>query len=124
MATAAQLITAAALRRTESRGGHYRSDRPDTDPRQATRTFITLDANRAASRSRRERTIRENCRHDLPAPAPTPFLSPLEIDAAVMPRSPRISAAPATSPPFRDRAGTAATAGVKPASPESSPGSS
>ena len=43
MASAALLVTAAALRRTESRGGHYRSDCPDTDPRQATRTFITLD---------------------------------------------------------------------------------
>ena len=42
MTTAATLIAAAALRRTESRGGHYRSDIPDTDPAQATRTLISL----------------------------------------------------------------------------------
>ena len=29
MATAALLVTAAALRRTESRGGHFRSDVPE-----------------------------------------------------------------------------------------------
>ncbi len=55
MATAALLITAAALRRTESRGGHYRSDCPDTDPRQATRTFITLDQARGIAQPRGER---------------------------------------------------------------------
>jgi L-aspartate oxidase len=43
MATAALLVTAAALQREESRGGHYRSDFPKTDPKQATRTFLTLD---------------------------------------------------------------------------------
>jgi L-aspartate oxidase len=43
MATAALLVTAAALRREESRGGHYRSDFPKTDPARARRTFITLD---------------------------------------------------------------------------------
>lgn len=43
MATAALLVTAAALKRNESRGGHYRSDFPETDPKQATRTFLTLD---------------------------------------------------------------------------------
>jgi L-aspartate oxidase len=55
MATAAQMITAAALRRTESRGGHYRSDWPKTDPKQAQRTFMTLDEVRgiAASLSQR-----------------------------------------------------------------------
>jgi L-aspartate oxidase len=43
MATAALLIAAAALQRTESRGGHFRSDCPNSDPQQARRSFITLD---------------------------------------------------------------------------------
>jgi L-aspartate oxidase len=43
MTTAALMITAAALKREESRGGHYRSDFPNTDPKQATRTYLTLD---------------------------------------------------------------------------------
>ena len=34
-------VTAAALTRRESRGGHYRSDYPDTDPA-GTRSFMTL----------------------------------------------------------------------------------
>jgi L-aspartate oxidase len=42
MAAAAMLVTAAALRRTESRGGHFRSDFPKGDPAQAKRTFLTL----------------------------------------------------------------------------------
>jgi L-aspartate oxidase len=42
MATAALLVTAAALGREESRGGHYRSDFPETNPALAKRTFITL----------------------------------------------------------------------------------
>jgi L-aspartate oxidase len=42
MATAALLIAAAAWKRQESRGGHYRSDYPQPDPAQANRTFITL----------------------------------------------------------------------------------
>jgi L-aspartate oxidase len=46
MATAALLVTAAALQREESRGGHYRSDFPKTDPKQAKRTFLTLDGAR------------------------------------------------------------------------------
>ena len=51
MATAALLVTAAALRRTESRGGHYRSDFPQSDPSQAKRTFLTLDDARAIAAS-------------------------------------------------------------------------
>jgi L-aspartate oxidase len=46
MATAALLVTAAAWRRRESRGGHYRSDHPDPSP-QARRTSLTLDEARA-----------------------------------------------------------------------------
>jgi L-aspartate oxidase len=42
MAATATLIAAAALKRTESRGGHHRDDYPDSDPNQAERTRITL----------------------------------------------------------------------------------
>jgi L-aspartate oxidase len=42
MALAALLIAAAAWRRTESRGGHFRSDFPHADPKQATRSYLTL----------------------------------------------------------------------------------
>ena len=42
-AEAALLIAAAAHNRTESRGGHFRTDFPKTDPAQAQRSFITLD---------------------------------------------------------------------------------
>jgi L-aspartate oxidase len=47
MATAALLVTAAALAREESRGGHYRADFPKTDPAQAQRTFMRLADARA-----------------------------------------------------------------------------
>ena len=43
MLTTATLVTAAALRRTESRGGHSRSDHPETDPAQARQTLISLN---------------------------------------------------------------------------------
>jgi L-aspartate oxidase len=39
---AARMIAAAALLRTESRGGHYRSDFPAADPAWQHRTFLTL----------------------------------------------------------------------------------
>ena len=42
MLAAATVITAAALLRTESRGGHYRSDFPALDAGQARRSFLTL----------------------------------------------------------------------------------
>ena len=43
MCATATLITAAALQRKESRGGHFRDDFPTADPAQAHRTRITLD---------------------------------------------------------------------------------
>ena len=51
MAIAALLVTAAALKRTESRGGHFRTDFPDADPAQAKRTFMTLADARAIAAS-------------------------------------------------------------------------
>ncbi len=46
MTTTALLIAASACARTESRGGHFRSDFPKTDPAQAHRSFLTLAAAR------------------------------------------------------------------------------
>ncbi len=51
MVAAAKLVAAGALARTESRGGHYRSDYPDTAP-EGHRTLMTLaDAERIAAAS-------------------------------------------------------------------------
>jgi L-aspartate oxidase len=47
------LIAAAALKRRESRGSHFRADYPDADPRFAARSFLTLsDALEIAAASR------------------------------------------------------------------------
>jgi L-aspartate oxidase len=49
MTAATKLVTAAALARPESRGGHWRSDHPQTTAKGA-RTFMTLaDAERIAA---------------------------------------------------------------------------
>jgi L-aspartate oxidase len=49
MAAAAKLVTAGALARKESRGGHWRTDFPKTE-KTGVRTFMTLaDADRIAA---------------------------------------------------------------------------
>ena len=50
MAITALMIASAAYARTESRGAHYRSDFPETDPKQAQRSYFTLDEARAIAR--------------------------------------------------------------------------
>lgn len=51
MMVAAKIIAASALKRTESRGGHYRSDFPETDPAQQRRSFTTLSEVREIARA-------------------------------------------------------------------------
>jgi L-aspartate oxidase len=53
MILTARLITLAALMRKESRGGHYRTDFPASDPAFAHRTFITIDDLNAADQKLR-----------------------------------------------------------------------
>ena len=54
MLTAAKLIAAAAFRRQESRGAHFRSDYPRADERLAKRSFLTLDQAEAIARVAQE----------------------------------------------------------------------
>jgi L-aspartate oxidase len=51
---AAKLVAAAALTREESRGGHYRSDFPEPDPKFGRRTFMTLEQADASGNAARQ----------------------------------------------------------------------
>jgi L-aspartate oxidase len=57
-ALVALLIAVAALRRCESRGGHFRSDFPASDAAFRQRRTLTLDT---ALRAARELAIRDRC---------------------------------------------------------------
>ncbi|MEP2716090.1 L-aspartate oxidase [Pseudophaeobacter sp.] len=61
MCATATLIAASALARRESRGGHFRTDFPDTDPRLAQRSQITL----AEAHELREQAL-NSLRKDMP----------------------------------------------------------
>lgn len=66
MLSAAKLIAAAALRRTESRGSHYRADYPDTDPAQARRNYFTLaEADRIAAEANPDTGAMERIRREM-----------------------------------------------------------
>ena len=43
MTVSATLVAAGALKRTESRGGHFRTDFPEQDPSWQSHTYMTLD---------------------------------------------------------------------------------
>jgi L-aspartate oxidase len=51
---AAKLVAAAALARTESRGGHFRRDFAESNPLFAARTFTTLSATDAPARDTKQ----------------------------------------------------------------------
>jgi L-aspartate oxidase len=57
MAQTGLLVAAAAFQRHESRGAQARLDYPDTDPKLARRTFLTLDDARRIAREAAERVV-------------------------------------------------------------------
>jgi L-aspartate oxidase len=57
MLTTAKLVVAGALQRTESRGGHYRSDFPKAKPEWQRRTFLSLTEADEVLRESAERTF-------------------------------------------------------------------
>lgn len=54
--TTAALVVAAALQRTESRGGHFRSDHPEKDPKWRRRTRVSLCQANSCLKNAAERT--------------------------------------------------------------------